>query len=70
MDDQISKPLKGHSLLDAKYANDGMTWFFGRGSGHAKCSCGAVSPLPYSTRRGFRDWHRQHKDEIRANLNK
>ncbi|MET4222810.1 hypothetical protein [Oerskovia enterophila] len=61
--------LAGHELWweGAPHTAKGQLIYRGRittgGTGHGKCSCGALSPeLPSGTQR--RAWHREHKAEI------
>lgn len=65
--------LKGHTLISEGKARvdrscmecEALGWI-ARRKGHAKCSCGALSPhLPSKTKR--QAWHREvHKEAIRS----
>ena len=59
--------LKGHGLLyeGEAFTPEGTKPYWNLSEGCGKCSCGALSPvLPSKNQR--KAWHRQHKDEIRA----
>ena len=61
--------LKGHSLRfegQALYGGPNMGCPTGKnGRGQGRCSCGEWSPVLGSSYQR-KQWHRQHKDEIRA----
>jgi hypothetical protein len=63
--------LAGHTLIGegAPHTSTGVrvlrSWGGTYGTGHGKCSCGALSEeLPSSTKR--KAWHRAHKEDVRA----
>lgn len=61
--------LKGHALLyeGAAYDDRGKPMRYDTGIGRAKCECGEMSDqLPSRNQR--KDWHRAHKDAIRAQI--
>lgn len=65
-------PLAGHALAGegaaytakGDYAFGHHLWIGTSGQGHGKCECGAISPET-GGRKYRREWHRQHKDEVR-----
>lgn len=59
--------LKGHGLLfeGKAYQENGSPFSWSEKVGCGKCSCGALSPVLPSKRKR-QQWHRQHKDEVRA----
>lgn len=61
----MNNRLAGHSVPYEGRIFDG--WLVRDGAGEARCSCGAVSPVLPSTN-ARRKWHREHKDEVRADL--
>ena len=65
-------PLAGHALVskgdahtaEGDYAFDHHLWIRTSGQGYGKCECGVFSP-EVDGRTYRREWHRQHKDEVR-----
>lgn len=65
-------PLTGHALVreGAAHTSEGDLirpsdyWLSTGGQGHGKCECGAISTKS-GGRKYRREWHRQHKAEIR-----
>ena len=58
--------VKGHTLVGEgwplNYRGDRL---YTTSQGHARCSCGLASGL-LQTNRQRKQWHREHKDAIRA----
>lgn len=72
-----TNPLIGHALAfegaaytpEGRLSREDRAWIGTAGQGHAKCECGALSPQA-GGRKYRRDWHVQHKTEIRTALTK
>lgn len=70
----MSNRMPGHELRaeGAPFSSKGyriMQGGFQGGVGHAKCSCGDLSPvLTSATKR--KAWHRDHKEELRKESRK
>jgi hypothetical protein len=58
--------LKGHALIGegAPHKADGSRGYVDWPFAHGKCSCGALSPLTSSVALR-KQWHREHKQQIR-----
>lgn len=69
-DKKATAPVKGHAIVKEgqAYNADGSNIHYDgwgtAGQGHGKCECGAVSPGS-GGRKYRREWHRQHKVEVR-----
>jgi hypothetical protein len=57
--------LRGHALRDEghlRYTDEGI---FRWQAEHAKCECGALSPVTVTNQYQAKRWHREHKDSFR-----
>ena len=70
--DPATLPIAGHAIAhegaaftaEGEYARADRSWIGTAGQGYAKCECGAMSP-EIGGRKYRREWHRQHKAEVR-----
>ena len=70
--DPATLPIAGHALAnegaaytaEGEYARTDRYWIVTAGQGYGKCECGAISPKA-GGRKYRREWHRQHKAEVR-----